>query len=211
MVASLLAAGSASAATLDFSGNICDPGGNAACVNYAYIAQGYGDIPGQLDVVYDRDIGGTGEDRLSWWDTSYSELFAVAWGGLNDASGRPEIFFDPAPGYEVTVSSFRLGAWPNTSRTTQVSVLDGSGDELFASAPGITISGAASSLFSGPWTSAEGIRIQWGPSGYNVGIDDIVFAVRPSGVAPVPLPAPLALLATGLVALAGLHRARRSA
>lgn len=156
VVASALAA-SASAATRDFEGDIC----GGPCGNGSRIDADYGSIPGQLGVSYNR--GGSSclvDPTLSYWQFDYSELVDVAWGGDSDAVGRAEIFLDPAYGYEVTVSQFQLGAWPNTDCTTQVSVLDGLGAALFASAADIKISGLASSTFSGPWTSADGIRIQ---------------------------------------------------
>lgn len=195
---------SASAATLDFEGDIC----GGPCGNGSFVDADYGSISGQLSVSYNRGgFSGVGDPRLSYWDTSYSELIGVAWGGDSVSEGRAEIFFDPAPGFEVTVSQFQLGAWPIFDRTTQVSVLDGLGATLFASAADIVISGAASTTFAGPWTSANGIRIQWGPDAFNVGIDNIVFDVALAGGAtPVPLPAPLALLATGLLGLAALRR-----
>lgn len=202
-----LAVGSAQAATLDFSGDIC----GGPCVDRAAIAADYGSIPGQLQVSYTRDVNATApNNQLLFWTADYSELVGVAYGGVG---GRPEIFLEPEAGFEVTLLDFRLGAWPNTNRATQVSVLDGLGGTLFASEPSITISGQASSRFIGPWTSENGIRIQWGPDGFNVGIDEVRFAVSAidGDPTPIPLPAPLALLATGVLGLVGLRGRNRRA
>lgn len=209
------AAAPAAAATLDFSGDIC-VGFTGACADGSRIEADYGSIPGQLAVHYDRDVLSTTlTDRtLSWWNLNYSDLQGVAWGGSNNNFGRPEIFLQPLAGFGVTVTSFQLGAWPNTNRTTQVSVLDGFRVPLFESDPDITIIGTTASTFSGPWTSAEGIRIQWGPNGFNVGIDNIVFDVFAvtdpvDPVAPIPLPAAGWMLLSGVGALAAVRRARR--
>ncbi|MBK5926160.1 hypothetical protein [Rhodobaculum claviforme] len=202
----LVLAAPVSAATLDFSGDIC----GGPCINNAPIDSTYGSILGQLAVSYTFNVNtATSDAFLRWYGPDYSGLTGVAYGANG---GRPEILFTPAAGYEVTIRSFQLGAWPNQNRTTQVSVLDRDGNALFASPAGITISGTAPTTFSGPWTRSDGLRIQWGPDGFNVGIDNIVFSVQPTGTTNViPLPASLWLLGGGLVALLGAGRTRRRA
>jgi hypothetical protein len=196
---------------LDFSGNICNVTGGG-CSNFYSILDSYGDVPGIVDVQYDRQVGASIPDRrLSWWDANYSELRGVAWGGNGDAAGTAEIFLDPAPGQQVTLSGFQLGAYPNIDRLTYIRILDGSGDvlaeggSLGSAASKITISGASSSTFDFALTSDEGIRIQWGPSAYNTGIDNIRFSVTP-----IPEPGTWALMGAGLALLGFSARRRRA-
>lgn len=196
-----------SAATLDFSGDIC----GGSCSNNALIDSDYGSVSGQLTVSYDFNVNNpSSPSALRWYGPDYSGLTGVAYGANG---GRAEILFTPAAGFEVTITGFQLGAWPNTDRTSQVSVLDLDGTALFAS-PTLTIAGTTPSTFVGPWTSSSGLRIQWGPDAFNVGIDNITFSVQQvggsGGVGVIPLPASLWLLGGGILALAGAGRARRN-
>lgn len=63
-----MAAGAAQSATLDFSGNIC--GGGNACINGAKIDQSYGDIVGQVDVIYDGNRTTAALESLIYFSTN---------------------------------------------------------------------------------------------------------------------------------------------
>lgn len=211
LAAVALAVGSlpASAAVLDFAGNICTAG---ACGDGSQILQTYGDVAGIVDVIYDSNASDAAVTNMFHWTTQYSGLNNVAYGN-NGATA--EIYLKPEAGYSLTLTSFQLGAWPNTDRTSQVTLLGGDGSVL-ASTGNITISGLSPTSFAVGQTRTDGFRIQFGPDGFNVGIDNITFSWTKldggggggGGNNNVPAPASLALLG---LAFAGLGWTRRRA
>jgi hypothetical protein len=201
-----LGVGGAGAVTLTFSGNICS--GGTACGNNEVIDDSYGDIAGQLNVVYDRNITVGGENRLRYYGPNYSDLTGVAYGGEGNTTGPAEIFLMPLSGYQVTLTGFDLGAWPKTTRNTQVTILSGSGQVLSPSTP-MAVDGQVHTSLSYNFTSSNGIRIQWGPDNYDVGIDNIEFAVSPFTPGAVPEPATWAMMIAGF-GMAGAMMRRRA-
>lgn len=198
----LCVAGPAGAYTLDFAASdVCD---GAPCVNFAAISQSYGDVAGQLDVIYDGDASTLVLDDFSYWTNDYSGHDDVGFAPIG-ATGR--IVLKPTLGFEVTLDSFFIGSYQSINRNTQITVLDLGGGTFLST--GATVIGASGETYAGAWTSASGIAIEFGPDAYNVGIDDIVFSVSPLAGAAVPLPATALLLAGGLTALAGASRRRR--
>ena len=194
----------AEGAVLDFSGNVCATA-TGACTNSASIAQTYGDVTGQLDIIYDYNIddltpAGAMAAGLKYY-TRYGDLVDVAFGGANDAAGTAEIFFQPVDGYSVSVTGFALDPFLNREWLSQYSIRDGLGNLLFSS--GQIRVGPSHLDVVNSWTSSTGIRIQWGPSAFNVAIDNVNYAVSP-----VPLPATGWLLLTAVGA--GTMRWRRS-
>jgi hypothetical protein len=202
-VTAALAAIQAQATVLTFDGNICDGSGNV-CTNGRDILQSYGDQPGALDVMYERNLDVSGIAPLSFWDTQYSDLVNVAFGAGISGTGTAEIFLNSEPGYTLTLNGLALGAWPGRDRATQLTILGGDGTSLFASGA-ITVLGATASRFAFALTHPDGIRIQWGPDAYNVGIDDIDFTLE--GPRVIPEPSALMLLVIALAVLA--WRARK--
>lgn len=82
-----------------------------------------------LNVVYNsrESNGGTavGSLPISWWNEQYSDPHNVAFGGI---AGEVTLF--PLAGYQVTLHSFDLGAWPNTDRDSQVTLYDSTYNSL---------------------------------------------------------------------------------
>lgn len=195
--------GLAAAATLTFDGDVCGP---VACSNGSPIDQGTGDLTG-LDVVYDSDVSTIAVTPMSFWLDSYSDLSRVAY-GVGSTAG---ISFVPTAGGTALVTGFSLGAWPSTDRMSQWSIIDLFDGTILAQSGAITVDGLVSTRVTGSWSSASGIQLQFGPDAFNVGIDNIDYALlADDGQIPViPLPAGLPLLAGGLGALALLRRSRR--
>lgn len=185
--------------TLDFSFNPALTPGMA-------IPQSYGDIAGQLDMTY-SSVSSPGsqvpcfDPGVYFWDADYSNLRDVAYGC---DGGTAQVKLAPAPGYVVSLIGFDLGAWPQVDRPSQVAIYSGNISTLIFSDPApLTIGGSTAKqyAFSGPlFTSPDGYVIQFGPDGYNVGIDNLRFAVTP-----VPGPLPL----VGVAASLGFSRAMK--
>ena len=120
-----LIGGVAQATLLTFEGNIC---GGGPCGNGAPIDQSYGDAAGMVDVTYtDRVSGGASapvEPFLRYWANDYNDLQNVAYGG--SPGGVAEIRLTPAGGFQVTLNSFDLGAWPDATRPSQYTIYDSS-------------------------------------------------------------------------------------
>jgi len=188
--------------TLDFSGSICSAnadgsGSFTACVTGSRINQAYGDT-GQVNVTYLDSIAGT--NSMFFWDTQYSGLTNVAYGG----SGATPVITLAAIGSTVMLQNFQLGAWPNADRPSQVTVIDLATNLAVTNTGPITVLGASPSLFTINASSTVGFAIQFGPDGFNVGIDNINFTTTP-----VPEASTYAMMLAGLVAMGAAARRSR--
>ncbi len=176
-------AGQAQAVVLDFSG--------LGLTNGQSVPQTYGDQP-NLDVSY-RSVASPGSNvevasSMQYWPTQYSDLTDVAYGFQT-----AEVTLTPSAGHQVSLLGFDLGAWPNTDRQSQVSIYNLDYSALLFSTGSITVSGVTASNFSfANLTRTDGIKIQFGPDAFNVGIDNIEFTVSTNAV-----PEPLTLLGAG--------------
>jgi hypothetical protein len=204
----------ATTVTLDFDGDICTNLASGACFNGASIDQDYGDIAGQVDVIYDADRGTAALQPLFYWSAGYEDLTGIAY-GVNGGGGL-SITLDAMAGYEISLQSFDIAPYLNRSRNTLVQVIDiEDGGVVFnQDYTPLSTSGATSLTFSGlQFTSAFGLQINLGPDAWDVGIDNIVFSVTEIDDTPgtpdpsvIPLPASAVLL---LGALGGLSVLRR--
>lgn len=196
---------SAGAAMLNFPTNICASIAN--CADGSFISETYGDVPGALEVSFRNLQGEPTITELRYWNSGYGDLQGVAWTRRSDALSQAEIFLKPLNGRVVTLSGFDLGAFNNVARSSQFTILDGDFNVLFESGA-LTIPAQLHSHFEFTnLTTTNGIRIQWGPSAFNVGIDNIDFTASFAGQA-VPVPPAITLFAGGLALLARRrHRA----
>jgi PEP-CTERM motif len=192
---------------LDFSGNICGAAGNSACSNYAEIGQNYGDVAGSLDVSHRSFLAATGvthEEFLKYWQSSYSDLVDVAWGGASSTAYASEISFSPEAGQTVTLNSFDFGDYLDRNYGSNVKIYDGTGSVLLWDG-GSFNPGATASQFAPAISSSNGLVLRWGPDGYDVGIDNISVSVTA-----VPEPGTWAMLLAGMGVVGTLARRRRA-
>ncbi len=175
---------SANAGVLDFSG--------LGLGNGNPIPQTYGD-EANLNVSYRSVIepgsSTTVTPNMLYWNNSYSDLVDVAYG----AAGRTaEVTLEvTTPGFQVELLGFDLGAWPTTNRPSQVQIYNLDYSQLLYSSGDITVLGSDASEFT--FTNivrSDGVRIQFGPDAFNVGIDNIEFDVS-------VVPEPLTILGAG--------------
>jgi hypothetical protein len=194
-----LAATPAGATLLTFDGAIC---GGKACVNGDEIDPHYGSTP-LVEVSYNHDTTEPGADhQLWWWNAQYSNLVGVVYGAIGSTLGVPAIVLTPLAGGTVTLNGFDLGAWPNEDRETQVTILEGS-TVVYSSA--LDVSGVSGFHFGGVYSSASPITIEWGPDGYDVGIDNVSFTGT-AGSAPEPSTWAMMLLGFAGLGFAAMRR-----
>jgi hypothetical protein len=193
----------ASTVNLDFSGNICN--GSGTCIDGSRIDQSYGDIAGQVDVVYDANRSTAVSDDMFYWSTGYEDLNDVAYGFFG--GGGASIALESQTGYEITLNGFDIAPYANRDRNTQIEIFDlFDNSSIFSQTyTPLTTAGATSLSFGN--TSSSGFLINFGPDAWDIGIDNISFDVKAvSTTTPIPLPAALPLL---LAALGGMAMLRR--
>lgn len=182
------------AAVLDFEGAIC----GGPCINASEISQDYGDIAGEVDVVYDGDTGTAGDQPLSFWKTGYTGLTNVAY-SQGEFAGL-SILFDALPGFGVHLESFLLSTYLGRSPTTSVRITDiGTSTVLFDSGP-FEIDLTLPPGYFIYMSSDSGLLVELGPDAWNVAIDDVIFHTYALDDPPAPVPLP----ATGLLLSAAL-------
>lgn len=203
--------------TLTFDGgvgvatNICsstfDGQGSAVmCSNNATIAQSYGDISGVLDVQYSAPRL-TGASSLYWWNTAYNNLYGVVWAAGGDSNSKARITLLPLEaGSVLTLNSFDLGAYANTTRATTVTVTEvGTGNILFSYSGNVGNSNLSATSFSPSVSSSAGLQLTWQDSAYNVGIDNISLSITP---VPEAGSVAMTLAGLGVMGLAAWRRQR---
>jgi len=198
LAAIALSTSAATAATLTFDGDIC---GGAACNDSNLIDQSYGDIAGEVDVQYDADRGTVALENLKAWNVNYETLVDVAY-SLNSGAGMA-IDFVAAAGYSVSLGGFDIAPYANRVRDTRVVIKDLAGGTLFDSGV-FTASTAGVTSYSFGYTSNVGLRIEFGPDSWDVGIDNIEY--NTAQINAVPLPAAGWMLIAGVGGLMAMRR-----
>jgi len=213
-VAMFLAAGaaaqpaSAAIRVLDFSGAICETP-SKACSNGAAISASYGDAEG-VDVSYRAadPVSGATDPLLRWWGPGFGDVEGVVWGG--NSSTFSEITLKAAPGYEIALISFDFATYLGRFASSPVSIASLDGTDIL-SGPLSTNPGAHNHVEVASAFFEDGIRLRWGPNGYDVGMDNITFEVRALPNAPVPEPTTWAMLIAGFGGIGTMMRRRRGA
>ncbi len=204
-IAALIASSPASAATfvLDFGNTNCAGG----CSDGGTFLQTYGDQAG-LDVSY-QSMDGPGNSTvgyqgLRYWGGSYGNLSGVAWGGTAFNSGVPEITFTLTQPGTIRLNSLQYAGWPNTSRPTEFRIYDLNYNLLFNSGA-VSAPGTGNSTIALNTGNSSGLRLQWGPDGFNAGIDNLSFSLNePLGA--VPEPATWLMMIAGFGLIGGMMR-----
>ena len=168
---------------------------DAYTTSYQTIASDYGSIAGVIDLL-NTTPGGT---NLLFWTDSYSGRPAAY---SNSSVGL--ITLTPAAGLTVTLDSFFLGGWPNTNRNISYSIDDLATPGLDISVNAAFVAGSTGLLVTPALTSAAGLRISFGPDGYNGGINNIAFSI-----AAVPEPESYLMLLAGLGLVGAIARRGR--
>lgn len=159
------------------------------------IEKTYGSIAGQLDTLLEDSSG----NKLFFWTSGYSGRPAAY-----SATGIGSITLTPKGGNSVTLLSFFLGAWPDSDRNITYVIDDLATPGVDVSVPDALVPGVGGLTVNPSMTSAAGIRITFGPDGFNGGINNISYTLQP-----VPEPGTWAMLGVGLGVLGfGLRRAR---
>jgi hypothetical protein len=196
---------SATTTVLDFAGNICVSAGNV-CGNGTPILASYGST-GDVAIVWSsRSAPGNSTALASnvfFWNLNYADLVDVAY-----ASSVGQAIFTVAAGKTLTLDSVDVGGWPNVNRNSGVRVYDLDWNLLFDGAP--VFPGTTALNVPLGISSTTGLIFQWGPDGFNGGIDNLTFTVAgPAGPA-IPEPGVWAMLIAGF-GLVGAASRRRAA
>lgn len=193
--------GAAQAATLDFSGNICN-GGNA-CGNGGSIDQSYGDIAGEVDVQFDGDRSTVALDSVYHWTGGYETLTHVAY---TSSGYGMSILFQAATGFDVTLSAFDIATYFNRVTNTSIRIIDTATNSVLVNDTYAPLSTAGVTSYLGSWSSTDGILIEFGPDAWDVGISNLTYSAHRENTPTVPLPASGLLLGFAVFGLGQLRR-----
>ncbi|HEY9193280.1 MAG TPA: PEP-CTERM sorting domain-containing protein [Methyloversatilis sp.] len=160
--------------------------------NHQIIANDYGSIAGVIDLLHTSPGGA----NLLFWADSYSGRPAAY-----SPSSVGLVTLTPAAGLTVTLDSFFLGGWPNADRNISYSIDDLATPGIDISVNAAFVAGSTGLVVTPALTSATGLRISFGPDGFNGGINNIAFSI-----AAVPEPESYLMLLAGLGLVGAIAR-----
>lgn len=114
-----------------------------------------------------------------------------------------------APGYEIALISFDFATYLRRFASSPVSIESLDGTDILSGTLG-TNPGSHNHVEVASGFFEDGIRLRWGPNGYDVGMDNIAFEVRALPNAAVPEPATWAMLIAGFCGIGTVMRRRRA-
>lgn len=197
----------ATVTVLDFSGAACVDGPD--CATGESIAQSYGDSAG-VDVSYATYLSPAGDlsdVALRYWEFGCGDLTGVVWGGSDGTNFSSRITLKALPGYEIALLSFDIATFAGASAQSPVLIESLGGTSIFAGQV-LTLFPTHNQLAVNSAYFTDGIALNWGPDGFNVGLDNITFDVRARPGTAVPEPATWAMLIVGFAAAGGMVRRR---
>jgi len=213
--AALAAAATASPAAaavtvLDFPTTSCV---TFTCSNGSIIQATYGDGEG-VDVQYASFVQPSGDlfsSDLRYWAGGYGDLVGVVWGGGNTVNFSSRITLVALEGYEISLRGFDIATFARSSATSPVRIESLGGLGILSE----TVSTMIPTHNHVEVNSAyfrDGIALNWGPDGFNVGLDNITFDVRAitPDVGGIPEPQSWALMILGFGAAGAVVRRRRA-
>jgi hypothetical protein len=194
-------AAQATVSTINFSPASCA----FSCSNGSAVLADFGSTANVAVSYVNRSTRGDGAIRsnfLLYWSGSYSGSNAAY---ANNSVG--EVVFTLARPGTLTLRSVDFGGWPNAARTIQYAVysLDFASTLVDRS---LETNPAALTTVNFNLASTTGLRFQFGPDGFNGGIQNVSFSFVPANGA-IPEPASWAMLIAGfgLVGAAARRRA----
>jgi hypothetical protein len=197
----------ATVTTINFSPSSC----SMTCTNGAFILANHGATTANVAVAYatrtSRGNGVITGTNLQYWSDSYSNSDAAYSGGGTGGVGEVVLLL-LTPG-TLTLRSVDFGGWPNRPLAMQYAVYSRDFSSTLIDSSLVT-NPLALTTVNFNLTSTDALRFQFGPDGFNGGIQNVVYEFTPDGNVAVPEPASWAMLIAGFGLVGASARRRRA-